>query len=106
MALTQLVAYGPQDVYLTGNPETSFFLRKYYRHFIFATDHIELDFDILPTFGNRSSISITRNGDLLQKCYLKIILDNPNCELEGLDFIESVEVEINGEVISRYEKIL
>ena len=104
MALMQLVAYGAQDVYLTGITQMSFFRKMYNRHFNFVTDHIELDFDILPTFGNRSSITITRQADLLRKCYLKIILDNPNCELEGLDFIESVEIEIGGMIISRYEK--
>ena len=40
----------------------------------------------------------------MRKCYLKLILDNPNCELEELDFIESVEIEIGGKIISTYEK--
>jgi len=106
MALLELVSYGAEDVRLTTEPQISFFVpdNQYKRYTNFASEHKELYFDTTPIFGNRSTIEIFRGGDLLDKCYLKIILDNPNCSLEGLDFIESVEIEIGGLRIARYEK--
>ena len=38
--LMQLVAYGAQDVYLTGNPKITFFKTKYRRHTNFAIETI------------------------------------------------------------------
>ena len=37
-ALMQLVAYGAQDVYLTGDPKVTFFQTAYKRHTNFAME--------------------------------------------------------------------
>ena len=39
--LMQLVAYGAQDVYLTGNPQITFFKVVYRRHTNFSTESIQ-----------------------------------------------------------------
>jgi len=67
----QLVAYGAQDVYLTGNPQITFFKVVYRRHTNFACEAIEQTFNGTPAFGSRATVPITRNGDLVTKMFLK-----------------------------------
>jgi len=71
----QLVAYGAQDVYLTGNPQITFFKVVYRRYTNFAIETVELSMTGTPDFGKRVSVNITRNGDLVTRMYLKIDLD-------------------------------
>ena len=70
-ALMSLVAYGAQDVYLTGNPQITFFKVVYRRHTNFACEAIEQTFNGTPALGGRSTVPITRNGDLVTKMWLK-----------------------------------
>jgi hypothetical protein len=51
--LLQLVAYGAQDVYLTGNPQITFFKVAYRRHTNFALEAIQQTFNGNPTYGSR-----------------------------------------------------
>ena len=67
----QLVAYGAQDVYLTGNPQITFFKVVYRRHTNFACEAIEQTFNGNPALGGKSTVQITRNGDLVTKMWLK-----------------------------------
>ena len=69
--LIQIVAYGAQDVYLTGNPQITFFKVVYRRHTNFACEAIEQTFNGTPALGNRTTVPITRNGDLVTKMWLK-----------------------------------
>merc|ERR1712100_845626 len=62
--LMQLVAYGAQDVYLTGNPEVTFFQAKYKRHTNFAMENIEQTVNGTATDSGRVSVTVARNGDL------------------------------------------
>ena len=68
--LMQLVAYGAQDVYLTGNPQITFFKVVYRRHTNFACEAIEQTFNGTPAFGSKATVPITRNGDLVTKMWL------------------------------------
>ncbi len=43
--LMQLVAYGAQDVYLTGNPQITFFKVVYRRHTNFSMEAIKQSFN-------------------------------------------------------------
>ena len=63
--LTQLVAYGAQDVYLTGDPQVSFWKGKFNRYRNFATESIQLDVlgDAIP--GGVVTVPLIRNGDLV-----------------------------------------
>ena len=70
----QLVAYGAQDVYLTGNPQITFFKVTYRRHTNFAMEAIEQTFNGQADFGRRVTCTISRNGDLAYRTYLQVTL--------------------------------
>ena len=70
--LMQLVAYGAQDIYLTGNPQITFFKVVYRRHTNFAMESIEQTFNGAASLGNKFSCTISRNGDLLSRVYLEM----------------------------------
>ena len=61
----QLVAYGAQDIYLTGNPQITFFKVVYRRHTNFAMESIQQTFNGSADFGNRVTCTVSRNGDLV-----------------------------------------
>ena len=72
--LVQLVAYGAQDVYLTGNPDISHFKQVFNRHTNFASESIVQTLDGTADFGKRVSCTIARNGDLVSNMYLEMVL--------------------------------
>ena len=55
-ALLQLVAYGAQDVYLTANPQVTFFKQLYRRHSNFAMEAVEQTFNGVANFGKKNSM--------------------------------------------------
>ena len=69
--LMQLVAYGAQDIYLTGNPQITFFKVVYRRHTNFSMESIEQTFNGTPAACARVSCTISRNGDLVHKMHLR-----------------------------------
>ena len=120
--LMQLVAYGAQDIYLTGNPQITFFKVVYRRHTNFAMENIQQTFSGNPSWGSRATVTVSRNGDLINSAYLHVALpslsDNvwnfigPSPSLTsksdyqlcwtnfvGLALIRSVAVEIGGQEI-------
>lgn len=107
--LMQLVAYGAQDIYLTGNPQITFFKIVYRRHTNFAIETVEQTFIGNVDFGKRISSKITRNGDLVTKMYLRITLNsvNPNgssfawTRRIGHAIVNTVEIEIGGTTMDR-----
>jgi len=70
----QLVAYGAQDFYLTGNPQITFFKVVYRRHTNFATESIEQTFNGSSAWGSRAVCNLQRSGDLVTKMYLRLSL--------------------------------
>lgn len=108
--LMQLVAYGAQDVYLTGNPQITFFKVVYRRHTNFSMECIEQTLNGNPDFSRRSTVTITRNGDLITKVYVQVKL-NQVVLSQGSSFgwvrrlghalLHSVEVEIGGSKIDK-----
>lgn len=70
--LMQLVAYGAQDIYLTGNPQITFYKVVYRRHTNFSIESIEQVFNGAPTFGQKVSATVSRNGDLITNIYLQV----------------------------------
>ena len=112
----QLVAYGAQDVYLTGNPQITFWRVTYRRYTNFAMESIEQTFNGQADFGRRVTCTISRNGDLAFRTYLQVTLpeinqsmgnsDSSGVYARWLDFpgeqlISQVEVEIGGQRIDR-----
>ena len=105
--LLQLVAYGAQDVYLTGNPQITFFKVVYRRHTNFSMESIEQTFNGSADFGKRVTCQISRNGDLIHRMYLQATL--PACpalgqytQYVGLALIKNVEIEIGGQRIDKH----
>ena len=72
--LLQLVAIGKQDVFLTGNPQISFFKMVYRRYTNFAIESQPMYFDGTANFGQRISCLVPRRGDLLGKIYIDVLL--------------------------------
>ena len=118
-ALMQLVAYGAQDVFLTGTPEITFWKVSYRRHTNFAMESIEQTFSGQADFGRRVTCTISRNGDLAYRTYLQVTLPEINQSMAaststnstgvyarwldhvGEQLISQVEVEIGGQRIDR-----
>ena len=71
----QLVAYGAQDVYLTGSPKVTFFQAVYKRHTNFAMENIEQVVNGTAADGARLSVTVARNGDLIGEMYLELEAD-------------------------------
>ena len=71
--LMQLVAYGAQDVYLTGQPKVTFFQAVYKRHTNFAMENIQQTVNGTATNGGRVSVTIARNGDLVGNMYVALV---------------------------------
>ena len=107
--LMQLVAYGAQDVYLTGNPQITFFKVVYRRHTNFSMETVEHSLNGNPQFGNRANVTITRNGDLVHRMYLRIVLNKVTASAGqfawvrrlGHALLDEVEVEVCGSRIDR-----
>ena len=70
--LMQLVAYGAQDVYLTGNPKVTFFQAVYKRHTNFAMENIEQTVNGTAADSGRVSVTVARNGDLVGDMYVEL----------------------------------
>jgi len=113
--LLQLVAYGAQDVYLTGNPQITFFKVVYRRHTNFALEAIEQSFNGNNNFGSRVSIQITRNGDLIHRVYFYATIKNKKALATGSNengvalvpyfgqrLLKTIELEIGGQRIDKH----
>ena len=112
-ALMQLVAYGAQDVFLTGTPEITFWKVSYRRHTNFAMESIEQTFSGQADFGRRVTCTISRNGDLAYRTYLQVTLPEIGqvsstapvfarwMDYIGEHLVSQVEVEIGGQRIDR-----
>jgi hypothetical protein len=103
--LMQLVAYGAQDIYLTGNPQITFFKVVYRRHTNFAMESIEQTFNGSVALGRRVTATISRNGDLIKDMWLECEFGTTNLDhaVYGLGnaLVKQVEIEIGGQLIDR-----
>lgn len=116
--LLQLVAFGAQDAYLTGNPHITFWKVLYKRHTNFAIEAFRVNFTGAPTYGQRLVAVVNRNADLLWKTYVEIVLPDTtasatgktydvewtgaNAKRLGYQMLQQIEVEIGGQVIDRH----
>jgi hypothetical protein len=120
--LLQLVAYGAQDAYLTGNPHITFWKVLYKRHTNFAMEAMRVNFTGAPSYGQRVVAVVNRNADLVWKTYVEITLpDTTGPDLPGSEgasddvywsrggrrrlgylLLQQIEVEIGGQIIDRH----
>lgn len=102
----QLVAYGAQDIYLTGNPQITFFKVVYRRHTNFSMECIKQSISGQSFIGtsninNKATVNISRNGDLVTGLY--VTCDQSTVDgICGDHLIEDVEIEIGGQRIDKH----
>jgi hypothetical protein len=110
--LLQLVAYGAQDAYLSGNPHITFWKILYKRHTNFAMEAFRINFTGAPAWGQRLVAPVPRNADLMYKTYLEVVLPNtsgvnvawtsaPSRRL-GYQILKKIEVEIGGQIVDTH----
>jgi hypothetical protein len=107
--LMQLVAYGAQDIYLTGNPQITFFKVVYRRHTNFSMEAIEQTFNGTVNYASRATSTISRNGDLVSKMYVEF---DPTAAVGttatavapylGNGILKEVSIEIGGQLIDKH----
>ena len=112
--LLQLVAYGAQDAYITGNPHITFWKVLYKRHTNFAVEAMRVNFTGSPMYGQRIVAVVNRNADLVWKTYVEVTLPDTSFG-DGVDInwssgaqrrlgyllLKQIEVEIGGQIIDR-----
>lgn len=103
---SQLVAYGAQDVYLTGNPQITFFKTVYRRYTNFAIESIQQTINGSVGFGNKVSTQISRNGDLITDIVVEFVLtksgNGGTTYYPAEELLQDVELEIGGQRIDKH----
>jgi len=109
--LMQLVAYGAQDVYLTGQPKVTFFQAVYKRHTNFAMENIQQTVNGTTTNSGRVSVTIARNGDLVGNMYVSLLPITANTTSNNNVFdtcwiaeraLADIEMTIGGQRIDKH----
>jgi hypothetical protein len=117
--LLQLVAYGAQDAYITGNPHITFWKVLYKRHTNFAMEAFRVNFTGKATYGQRVVAVVNRNADLMYKTYLEVKLPDTTTAANtsntynvlwtgawerrlGYQLLKKIEVEIGGQIIDTH----
>jgi hypothetical protein len=101
--LMQLVAYGAQDIYLTGNPQITFFKVVYRRHTNFSMESIQQTWNgNADALDGRCTSTISRNGDLVHKMYIQVETTGTIAKINGgADWIKTATLEIGGQQIDK-----
>ena len=108
--ILQINAYGSQDVYLTGNPQITFFKSVYRRYTNFSIESHDLSYDGTGDFGQNINCKIERIGDLLTNLHVYVKLGAPTADGSdtenwtnaiGYALLEQIDLEIGGERIDR-----
>ena len=103
--LMQLVAYGAQDIYLTGNPQITFFKVVYRRHTNFSMETIEQTINGTSTLSisatTNGTVTLSRNGDLVSDVYVST---NTSGITHGDNIVDEVILEIGGQQIDKQNK--
>jgi hypothetical protein len=118
LGLLILVSVGKENLYLTAQPDITFFKIAYKRHTNYSIEPTPQFFNTTPDFGRRCTINIGKNADLLGQSYIYVEL--PNIQMEnfkgfssnikkfswvdkiGCALINFVEIEIGGKIIDRH----
>ena len=118
VGLLTLVSIGKENIYLSAQPEITYFKIAYKRYTNFSIEPVPQYFKTTPDFGRRCTVSISKNADLIGMTHLYAEL--PTIQLEnisdipssikkfswvnkpGLALINYIEVEIGGEIVDRH----
>ena len=113
--LLQLVAYGAQDAYISGNPHITFWKVLYKRHTNFAMEAFRVNFTGAPQYGQRVVAVVNRNADLMYKTYLEVQLPDTFSAAGGgvkwtgayerrlgYQLLKKIEIEIGGQIMDTH----
>ena len=117
LGLLILVSVGKENIYLSAQPEITFFKIAYRRYTNFSIEPTPQYFKTTPDFGRRCTVNIGKNADLLGITYLYVEL--PNIQMSnfsnsnitkkfawvnkiGLALINFIEIEIGGMIVDRH----
>lgn len=111
--LIQLIGYGIENMYLTNNPQVTFFKLVYRRYTNFSIEQIPQDFTGTPNFGQTYTCNISKRADLIGETQLVIRLPRIRASTDprvqfawvkriGFALIKTIEIEINGKVIDTH----
>lgn len=100
----QIVSYGAQDEYITGDPDVTFFKMAYRKHANFAMESMEQNVNIN---GNLVTCDINKDGDLITNCWIECENDKKKYDgsidhRNGLEMIEKIDLLIGGQVIDTH----
>ncbi len=117
LGLLLLVSVGKENIYLSSQPEITFFKMAYKRHTNFSIETIAQYFKSTPDFGRRVTVNLSKNADLLGQIHLYVelpdIIKENHSVLEtgvkkfawtkkiGLALINYVDLEIGGVLVDR-----
>jgi len=105
--LLQLVAYGAQDAYLSGNPQITFWRGLFKRHTNFAMEPFRVNLTGQANWGTKHSAILGRHADLISSTYIEVEMPDGNTLIydsdnrAGFNLIEYVELDIGGQIIDR-----
>jgi len=109
--LLQLVAQGKQDVFLTGNPQVTWFKMVYRRYTNFSIEQQIIPLDSQADFGRRVTVLLPRKGDLLGAMWLEIAVPAIKDSLTGAplsypnsvghSLIQEISIEIGEQEIDK-----
>ena len=110
--LLQLVAYGAQDAYISGNPQITFWKGLFKRHTNFAMEPFRINFSGQVQWGTKQTALVGRHADLLYSTYVEVVLPkktadgdnyywNNDQEALGYNLIKYVELDVGGQIIDR-----
>ena len=118
IGLLSLVSIGKENIYLSIQPEITFFKIAYKRYSNFSIETVPQYFKTIPDFGRRVTVNISKNADLLGLCYIYVslpdIIQSNHSVLPlgikkfswvkkiGLAIIKTVDLEIGGMLIERH----
>ncbi|AGE55693.1 major capsid protein VP54 [Acanthocystis turfacea Chlorella virus MN0810.1] len=100
--LAQLVAYGAQDVALTGNPQTSMFIQRYKRHTQYAVESIRQTLMGTVEYGGSGTVILSRSGDMICGLMAEVTMQYngaPDPLYPAEAFFDSIELKIGGQRI-------
>ena len=95
--LLQIITSGKQDIYLSINPEITFFKKVYRRHTNFSTELVEVNSQNASEYNNVTSF-IINNGDAINRCYLEIQLPNltfPDTYITNTDYLNKKSADLS-----------
>lgn len=109
--LLQLVAYGAQDAYISGNPQITFWKGLFKRHTNFAMEPFRINFSGQPSWGTKQTAIVGRHADLLYSTYVEVVLPYKGTDGAqylwssgdslGYKLIRHVELDIGGQIVDR-----